>query len=79
MCHGLLSSPMVAHFSRILKGKPFSTLASQIPFPLFTESRIFSCESISAKRSTAKLIFISLFIRAVLTELLIGILPEGGV
>ena len=38
MCHGLLSSPIVAHFSLILKGNPLSTLASDIlPLPLLTD------------------------------------------
>ena len=48
-------------FSRILKDRPFSTLASQIPFPLFTDSRILSWARISAKSPSVVLKFISLF------------------
>src|SRR5918996_204193 len=64
-CHDLVSSPMVAHFSRILKGRPFSTRASQIALPLFTDSRILSCASISAKSSIAKLLFSPLLMQIV--------------
>ena len=31
MCHGLFSSPIVAHFPVIPKGNPFSTLDSDMP------------------------------------------------
>src|SRR6476620_4330079 len=43
MCQLFVSSPIVAHCSRIRKGSSESILASHTALPLLTEKRILSC------------------------------------